>query len=163
MVPTQRSMCAFAFGAWTGVRMTLMFSLAMRASKARPPPARDPEAIAVMQPRQRRSTSKSQGSIPARPTRAREAGASERARTQTHVPVQRSDNGGRGRTTPCPAPIRTDRRRRFTEVDVVEPACRDGRPFRTAVDGHESLELAADELFFALVDLDLGLRGAVRR
>jgi hypothetical protein len=48
-------------------------------------------------------------------------------------------------------------------VDVVEPACRDGRPFRTAVVGHESLELAADELFFALVDLDLGLRGAVRR
>src|SRR4051794_9798193 len=34
MVPTQRSMCAFPFGARTGVRMTLMFALARRASKA---------------------------------------------------------------------------------------------------------------------------------
>src|SRR5437763_7002139 len=34
-LPTQRSMCAFAFGASTGVRMTLIFSLWRRASKAR--------------------------------------------------------------------------------------------------------------------------------
>src|SRR5436190_15716982 len=34
-VPTQRSMCAFAFGARTGVRMTLIRSLSRKASKAR--------------------------------------------------------------------------------------------------------------------------------
>jgi hypothetical protein len=34
----------------------------------------------------------------------------------------------------------------------------DGRPLGAAVDWHESFELAADELFLALVELDLGLR-----
>jgi hypothetical protein len=35
---------------------------------------------------------------------------------------------------------------------------RDGRPLGAAVVGHGSVELGADELFLALVKLDLGLR-----
>jgi hypothetical protein len=35
---------------------------------------------------------------------------------------------------------------------------RDGRLLEAAVDGHESFGLAADELFLALVELDLALR-----
>src|SRR5262249_15481225 len=34
-LPMRRSICAFAFGAWTGVRMTLIPSFASRASKVR--------------------------------------------------------------------------------------------------------------------------------
>src|SRR6266567_5318648 len=34
-LPTHRSMCAFAFGAWTGVRITLILSPWKTASKAR--------------------------------------------------------------------------------------------------------------------------------
>jgi hypothetical protein len=40
----------------------------------------------------------------------------------------------------------------------VDPTANDGRPVGAAVDGHESFELAADELLLALVELDLALR-----